>query len=133
MQLLQGGLELQRQAAGSRQFLGKPRTTLQRRADHRSPAFIGPHRSSQLCPASLGQCIVEAAAQTTALLRFAVAQEVQDHAGRSATAASAKVAMPLCSAQARRSIGTTSAAPLPSPRRSPRLTIGVACKAASRR
>src|SRR5579871_3200350 len=58
-------------------------------------------------------------------------QPAQLHGLAPSTPAWAKVAMFLCRANAALMIGSTSAAPLPSPRRIPRSTIGVSSSAAS--
>ena len=135
MQLLQIRLVVQRQGIGQRDFLGKPRATLQWRADQAIPGAGVLHRCAQLRPALLGQRIIQAATQPTAQLGFTVTQQfqMQHQLGLSATAASAKVAICPCKAQARRSSGTANAAPLPSPRRKPSSNSGSAASACSTR
>lgn len=131
VQFLQGGLTLHRQVQLRTQLIGKAPTALQRRADQHLPRAGVCHGAAHLRPALVGQGIITAATQA-ALFRFTMAQQVEDHAGRSATAASAKVAICPCSAQARRNSGTANAAPLPSPRRKPKASKGSACSAASK-
>lgn len=96
MQLLQGRFIVHRQAQARSQFVGKACASLQGRADQHVPRPSGDHGLAHLRPAFFGQGVVEAAAQAAAVLGFTMAQQVEDHAGRSATAASAKVAICPC-------------------------------------
>ncbi|MCY1560233.1 hypothetical protein D9M68_973480 [compost metagenome] len=95
MQLLQVFFQLHRHAESGTQLLGETGATLQRRTHQAIPGPALLDSRVHLLPAPGGQGIVEAATQAAALLGFAVTQQVQaqGHAGRSATAASAKVAI----------------------------------------
>jgi len=128
MQLAQVRLQLQRQPLLRGQLPREGGTALQRRADQHVPRAGKCHRIAHLLPAVSGQGVVKTAAKATALLGLAMAQQIdaRNHALRSDTAASANVAISLCSAQACCNNGTASAAPLPSPRRKPRSSSGTA-------
>src|SRR5690606_6986008 len=132
MQLAHVRLDLQRQAGLLRHFFGKSAAALQRRADKHIPVATN-HRSAQLLPAPLAERHVAATEKTAAGGGFTVAQQVetQAHASFPATAASAKVAISPCRAQARRSSGSATPAPLPSPKRMPSCSNGWASNAAS--
>ena len=89
----------------------------------RSVSLAAVHPGSEEVPGA-------AAAKACATLGLAVAQENDArHVFFSETSASANVAMSLCSVHARRSSGTVTAAPLPSPRRMPRSSSGRASSA----
>src|SRR5690606_9365303 len=131
MQLAQVRLDLQWQTRLLRQLLGKGPAALQRRADHHIPVATN-RRGAQLLPATRAERHVTAAEKAATRGGFTVAQQVeaQAHASFPATAASAEVAISPCRAQARRSSGSDTPAPLPSPRRMPSCNGGWASSAA---
>ncbi len=102
MQLAQLRLDAERQPTFGGELAGESCAALQRRAHQHVPGAGKRHRIAHLLPAVSGQGVVKAAAKAAAPLGLAMAQQVdaRAHAGRSATAASAKVAISLCNAHA---------------------------------
>src|SRR5690606_12067796 len=133
MQLAQVLLQHKRQVTVPGQLEGEISATAQGRTDDCIPLTALAGRLSHLLPASRCERVIQTAAEAAAQFRLAMAQEIQrQHAvGSAATAASAKVAMPLCRAQAMRSSGTAAAAPVPSPSRMPTSSSGAPARPAS--